>query len=155
MARRVGVCGKLARLDRRGEQPRETLVDAGQGFDDDRAYFGIGDDVGGCGQHRETPARPCFARRIEIERGDQDALGLLSSLPPNTSLPVLKAAEIWAALPEAGITGVDVSLPIAGPGSRSYAFIIDWHIRVVLALAWFVAAMLIEFGSLRFPVEPK
>jgi uncharacterized RDD family membrane protein YckC len=50
-----------------------------------------------------------------------------------------------------GITGVDVTLPIAGPGSRSYAFIIDWHIRVVLALAWFVAAMLIEFGSLRFP----
>jgi urea transport system permease protein len=27
------------------------------------------------------------------QRGDQDALGLLSSLPPNTSLPVLKAAE--------------------------------------------------------------
>ena len=27
-----------------------------------------------------------------------------------------------------GMTGVDVSLPIAGPGSRSYAFIIDWHI---------------------------
>jgi uncharacterized RDD family membrane protein YckC len=52
-----------------------------------------------------------------------------------------------------GLTGVDVSLPIAGPGSRSYAFVIDWHIRFVLALAWFVAAMLLEFGGLRFPVE--
>jgi uncharacterized RDD family membrane protein YckC len=52
-----------------------------------------------------------------------------------------------------GLTGVEVSLPIAGPGSRSYAFIIDWHIRVLLALAWFVAAMLLEFGGLRFPIE--
>ena len=52
-----------------------------------------------------------------------------------------------------GLTGVDVSLPIAGPGSRSYAFVIDWHIRFVLALAWFVGAMLLEFGGLRFPVE--
>ena len=52
-----------------------------------------------------------------------------------------------------GLTGVDVSLPIAGPGSRSYAFVIDWHIRLVLALAWFVAAMSLEFGGLRFPME--
>jgi uncharacterized RDD family membrane protein YckC len=37
-------------------------------------------------------------------------------------------------------TGVDVSLPIAGPGSRSYAFIIDWHFRLLLALAWFILA---------------
>lgn len=48
-----------------------------------------------------------------------------------------------------GITGVDVSLPIAGPGSRSFAFIIDWHIRLVLALAWFFAAAMIEFGTLQ------
>ena len=33
-----------------------------------------------------------------------------------------------------------VSVPIAGTGSRSYAFIIDWHIRLVLALAWFIAS---------------
>jgi uncharacterized RDD family membrane protein YckC len=31
-----------------------------------------------------------------------------------------------------------VNLPIAGTGSRSYAFLIDWHIRVILALAWLV-----------------
>lgn len=45
------------------------------------------------------------------------------------------------------ITGVDVELRIAGPGSRSYAFVIDWHIRLILAVAWFFA-MLFLFGAL-------
>lgn len=53
-----------------------------------------------------------------------------------------------------GITGVDVSLPIAGPGSRSFAFIIDWHIRVLVALAWFVAAAWLEYGTMRFVGAP-
>jgi uncharacterized RDD family membrane protein YckC len=43
-------------------------------------------------------------------------------------------------------TGVDVELAIAGPGSRSYAFIIDWHIRILLALTWILAASLVQFG---------
>ncbi|HUX73107.1 MAG TPA: RDD family protein [Steroidobacteraceae bacterium] len=30
----------------------------------------------------------------------------------------------------------------AGPGSRSYAFVIDWHIRVLAALGWMLAAVL-------------
>jgi len=34
-------------------------------------------------------------------------------------------------------TGVDVELAIAGPGSRAYAFVIDWHIRVLIAVCWF------------------
>lgn len=34
------------------------------------------------------------------------------------------------------ITGIPVELPIAGPGGRSFAFIIDWHIRVLAAAAW-------------------
>lgn len=34
------------------------------------------------------------------------------------------------------ITGVPLELPIAGPGGRSFAFIIDWHIRVLIAAAW-------------------
>jgi uncharacterized RDD family membrane protein YckC len=34
------------------------------------------------------------------------------------------------------VTGVDITMTIAGPGSRSYAFVIDWHIRLLLALAW-------------------
>jgi uncharacterized RDD family membrane protein YckC len=37
-------------------------------------------------------------------------------------------------------TGVDVELAIAGPGSRAYAFLIDWHIRLLAALTWYVAA---------------
>jgi uncharacterized RDD family membrane protein YckC len=43
-------------------------------------------------------------------------------------------------------TGIDVSLPIAGPGARSYAFVIDWHIRLVLALAWYVVGVLLYNG---------
>jgi uncharacterized RDD family membrane protein YckC len=37
-------------------------------------------------------------------------------------------------------TGVDLSLRIAGPGNRSYAFVIDWHIRLLLACAWLLLA---------------
>lgn len=48
------------------------------------------------------------------------------------------------------VTGVDVELRIAGPGSRSYAFVIDWHIRFILALGWFFAAALIYTGSFLF-----
>ncbi|MEQ1802340.1 MAG: RDD family protein [Gammaproteobacteria bacterium] len=42
---------------------------------------------------------------------------------------------------------MDVELPLAGPGGRSYAFIIDWHIRLLLALAWAVAAFLVLRAS--------
>lgn len=42
-----------------------------------------------------------------------------------------------------GLTGVDVALDIAGVGSRSYAFVIDWHIRLLLALAWLCGAWLL------------
>lgn len=45
------------------------------------------------------------------------------------------------------VTGVDGELRIAGPGSRSYAFVIDWHIRVTLALAWFLIGMVLYIGS--------
>ena len=47
-------------------------------------------------------------------------------------------------------TGIDVTLDVAGPGSRSYAFIIDWSIRALIALAWFVCAALWTIGSV-FP----
>ena len=47
-----------------------------------------------------------------------------------------------------GATGVDLQLSIAGPGSRSYAFVIDWHIRLLVAIAWFVVVMLVLFGRL-------
>lgn len=34
-----------------------------------------------------------------------------------------------------------MSVQLAGPGYRSYAFLIDWHIRVLAALAWLLAAV--------------
>ena len=46
-------------------------------------------------------------------------------------------------------TGVDISLPIAGAGGRSYAFIIDWHIRALLAFAWWLVATVLYFGRLQ------
>lgn len=35
----------------------------------------------------------------------------------------------------------DAGLPIAGLGGRSYAFLIDWHIRVIAGLAWYAASV--------------
>lgn len=44
-------------------------------------------------------------------------------------------------------TGVDVSLPIVGAGGRSYAFIIDWHIRLLVAIAWWLASSYLLTGG--------
>lgn len=48
------------------------------------------------------------------------------------------------------ITGVDVALRIAGVGSRSYAFVIDWHIRLILAFSWWTVGTMLVVGHLRF-----
>jgi uncharacterized RDD family membrane protein YckC len=40
-------------------------------------------------------------------------------------------------------TGVEVHIRVAGAGARSLAYVIDWHIRVVLALAWFTTTAMI------------
>jgi uncharacterized RDD family membrane protein YckC len=45
------------------------------------------------------------------------------------------------------VTGVDVSMSIAGAGGRSYAFVIDWHFRVLLVLAWWLVSSFIYFGD--------
>ncbi|HEY0766403.1 MAG TPA: RDD family protein [Steroidobacteraceae bacterium] len=50
------------------------------------------------------------------------------------------------------VTGIDVSLSVAGPGARAYAFLVDWHIRLILALAWFVIGALLCNG--RFSLAP-
>lgn len=54
------------------------------------------------------------------------------------------------------VTGVDVELPIAGSGARSFAFIIDWHIRTILSIAWYVVAALLHNGrwSITAPLSP-
>jgi uncharacterized RDD family membrane protein YckC len=57
-----------------------------------------------------------------------------------------------------GLTGVDITLRVAGPGTRAYAFIIDWHIRLLVALAWVLLGLLIglivgsHFKSTVFPL---
>jgi uncharacterized RDD family membrane protein YckC len=53
------------------------------------------------------------------------------------------------------ITGVDVELRIAGAGSRSYAFVIDWHIRFVVALAWLVVASFAYLGRVALLDTPE
>lgn len=54
------------------------------------------------------------------------------------------------------VTGVDVALPVAGPGARSFAFLIDWAIRTVLSLAWYIVAALLHnrSWSLIAPLSP-
>lgn len=44
-------------------------------------------------------------------------------------------------------TGLEINLAIAGPGARSYAFVIDWHIRLVLGFAWWTCASFVVTGS--------
>jgi len=51
------------------------------------------------------------------------------------------------------VTGIDIALRVAGPGGRSYAFIVDWHIRFLAAVAWILAGMLAYFGELRPAME--
>ena len=48
-----------------------------------------------------------------------------------------------------GATGAALDFRIAGPGSRSYAFVIDWHFRTLAGIAWFAGAWLVGNGGLR------
>jgi uncharacterized RDD family membrane protein YckC len=43
-----------------------------------------------------------------------------------------------------GLTGVNMSLRIAGPGTRSFAFLIDWQIRLLIALALILLGLLLR-----------
>lgn len=43
-----------------------------------------------------------------------------------------------------GLTGVELTLRIAGPGTRSYAFLIDWQIRLLGGLSWLLIALLLR-----------
>jgi uncharacterized RDD family membrane protein YckC len=53
-----------------------------------------------------------------------------------------------------GLTGVEMTLQVAGPGTRAYAFIIDWHIRLLGALAWLLLGWLIALGTDRSLKSP-
>ncbi|HVW70097.1 MAG TPA: RDD family protein [Steroidobacteraceae bacterium] len=54
------------------------------------------------------------------------------------------------------VTGVELALPIAGPGARCYAFLIDWHVRAILFAAWYAVAAIIYNGRWSFaaPLDP-
>jgi len=54
------------------------------------------------------------------------------------------------------VTGVDVVLPVAGPGARAFAFLVDWAIRTILSVAWYVVAALLHNGgwNLIAPLAP-
>ena len=54
------------------------------------------------------------------------------------------------------VTGVDLALPLAGPGARCYAFIIDWLIRAIVFVAWYGVAALIynRRWSFSAPLSP-
>jgi len=63
-----------------------------------------------------------------------------------------------AQLPELtvdSVTGIDVSLPVAGAGARAYAFLIDWVIRLILALAWYSVATVVYNGDLSLAPPPE
>ena len=51
-----------------------------------------------------------------------------------------------------GLTGVAVALRIAGPGTRAYAYIIDWHIRALLAASWVAVGLLIRNVDSSWPL---
>ena len=55
------------------------------------------------------------------------------------------------------VTGVDVSLAVAGAGARVLAFLVDLAIRAILVVAWYVIATLIYNGewSLSPPIDPE
>lgn len=46
--------------------------------------------------------------------------------------------------------GLVVGLQVAGIGARSYAFLIDWHIRVLLAAAWLLLCLAANWLAKRF-----
>jgi len=57
------------------------------------------------------------------------------------------AGAVAAPLVVESATGVEVHLRLAGPGARSLAYVIDWHLRLVLGLSWFVVAAMTYNGA--------
>jgi uncharacterized RDD family membrane protein YckC len=51
--------------------------------------------------------------------------------------------DVESGLKIRSVTGVDFTLPVAGIGGRSFAFIIDLHIRVIGALAWILLSQFV------------
>jgi uncharacterized RDD family membrane protein YckC len=69
----------------------------------------------------------------------------------------LEASGSTPALVIDSATGVDVHLRVAGPGARAAAFVLDWVIRLILAMSWYVIAAAIYNRRLdiRAPLVPS
>jgi uncharacterized membrane protein SpoIIM required for sporulation/uncharacterized RDD family membrane protein YckC len=51
-------------------------------------------------------------------------------------------------------TGVDARIVLAGPGSRAFAFLLDWLIRAGLAMVYLLIAALLILGDLSLNIDP-
>jgi len=54
----------------------------------------------------------------------------------------------------ASATGVDARLVLAGPGARSFAFLLDWLIRTALAATYLMLASWVLLGNFRLDIGP-
>jgi uncharacterized membrane protein SpoIIM required for sporulation/uncharacterized RDD family membrane protein YckC len=74
----------------------------------------------------------------------------------NAAAPAMGGAP---AVPDAPVisipsaTGVDAHLVLAGPGARSFAFLIDLLIRAGLSMLYLLVAALLIFGNLDFEID--
>jgi uncharacterized membrane protein SpoIIM required for sporulation/uncharacterized RDD family membrane protein YckC len=50
-------------------------------------------------------------------------------------------------------TGVDARIVLAGPGSRAFAFLLDWLIRAGLAMVYLLVAALLILGNLSLDID--
>ncbi|HKZ72957.1 MAG TPA: RDD family protein [Steroidobacteraceae bacterium] len=72
--------------------------------------------------------------------------------PPRKSALLPASATVSDALALRSATGVELRLSVAGPGARAYAYVIDWHVRLILVSAWYVLAALTY--NRRFSITP-
>jgi uncharacterized membrane protein SpoIIM required for sporulation/uncharacterized RDD family membrane protein YckC len=54
----------------------------------------------------------------------------------------------------ASATGIDARIVLAGPGARSFAFLIDWLIRTGLSMVYLLTAAWLILGNVQFEIEP-
>ncbi len=54
----------------------------------------------------------------------------------------------------ASATGIDARIVLAGPGARSFAFLIDWLIRTGLSMVYLLLAAWLILGNVQFEIEP-
>ncbi len=73
-----------------------------------------------------------------------------AATPTMDGTPAVPAAPVIS-IPSA--TGVDAHLVLAGPGARSFAFLIDWLIRSGLSMVYLLVAALLIFGNLDFEID--